>query len=149
MIRLARRVTETSEALQMVTNAYEFLTNPCEFLTKLTVTELIINLPNFSWIFANVKQTYECPCEFCECLRTPYEWNDYTTHARRTPLPMFRCVDFTRQAILNSRFALIIMYSLALAAFCLHFVWMNSSKSLRIYCDCLRKCCENNKNMLS
>ena len=31
MIRLARRITETSEALQMVTNA-------CEFLTKLTIT---------------------------------------------------------------------------------------------------------------
>ena len=30
MIRLARIITETSEALQMVTNA-------CEFLTKLTI----------------------------------------------------------------------------------------------------------------
>ena len=37
MIRLARRITETNEALQMVTNACEFLTNPCEFLTKLTI----------------------------------------------------------------------------------------------------------------
>jgi hypothetical protein len=27
---------------------------------------------------------YECPCKCpCECLRTPYEWNDYTTHAWR------------------------------------------------------------------
>ena len=42
MIGLARRITETSEALQMVTNACEFLTNPFEFLTYLT-----INLPNF------------------------------------------------------------------------------------------------------
>ena len=32
MIRLARRITETSEALQIVTNACEFLTNPCECL---------------------------------------------------------------------------------------------------------------------
>ena len=38
MIRLAKIITETSEALQMVTNACEFLTNPCEFLTKLTIT---------------------------------------------------------------------------------------------------------------
>ena len=38
MIRLARRITETNEALQIVTNACEFLTNPCEFLTKLTIT---------------------------------------------------------------------------------------------------------------
>ena len=38
MIRLANIITETSEALQMVTNACEFLTNPCEFLTKLTIT---------------------------------------------------------------------------------------------------------------
>ena len=38
MIRLTRRITETSEALQMVTNACEFLTNHCEFLTKLTIT---------------------------------------------------------------------------------------------------------------
>ena len=37
-IRLARIITETSEALQMVTNVCEFLTNPCEFLTKLTIT---------------------------------------------------------------------------------------------------------------
>ena len=44
-IRLARIITETSEALQMVSNACEFLTNPCEFLmnpceflTKLTIT---------------------------------------------------------------------------------------------------------------
>ena len=37
MIRLTRIITETSEALQMVTNACEFLTNPCEFLTKLTI----------------------------------------------------------------------------------------------------------------
>ena len=37
-IRLARIITETSEALQMVTNACEFLMNPCEFLTKLTIT---------------------------------------------------------------------------------------------------------------
>ena len=38
MIRLARRITETSDALQMVMNAWEFVTNPCEFLTKLTIT---------------------------------------------------------------------------------------------------------------
>ena len=38
MIRLARRITETSEVLQIVTNACEFLTNHCEFLTKLTIT---------------------------------------------------------------------------------------------------------------
>ena len=38
MIRLAKIITETSEALQMVKNACEFLTNPCEFLTKLTIT---------------------------------------------------------------------------------------------------------------
>ena len=38
MIRLARRLTETSEALQMVTNACEFLRNTCEFRTKLTIT---------------------------------------------------------------------------------------------------------------
>ena len=37
-IRLARIITETSEALQMVTNACEFLTNACEFHTKLTIT---------------------------------------------------------------------------------------------------------------
>ena len=38
LIRLARRITETSEALHMVTNVCEFLTNSCEFLTKLTIT---------------------------------------------------------------------------------------------------------------
>ena len=37
-IRLARIITETSEALQMVTNACKFLTNLCEFLTKFTIT---------------------------------------------------------------------------------------------------------------
>ena len=38
MIRLARIIIETSEELQIVTNACEFLTNPCEFLTKLAIT---------------------------------------------------------------------------------------------------------------
>ena len=38
MIRLPRRITEKSEALQMVTNACDFLTNPCEFLTTLAIT---------------------------------------------------------------------------------------------------------------
>ena len=42
MIRLASRMNETSDPLQMVTNACEFLMNPCEFLTKLT-----IHFPNF------------------------------------------------------------------------------------------------------
>ena len=46
MIRLARRTTETSEALQMITNSCEFLTNACEFLTKV-YDYLTINLPNF------------------------------------------------------------------------------------------------------
>ena len=112
--------------------------------------------------FANVKNTYECPCEHCECLRTPYERNEYTTHARRNPLPMFLCVTFILQAILNSRFALFALVSQAFATFCSHFVLMNASKSKRMSYDhyrclaindnilrCLRKCCENNKNILS
>ena len=61
MIRLVRRITETSEALQMVTNVCEILTNPCEFLTKLTITICRISCESF----ANVKNTYECPCERC------------------------------------------------------------------------------------
>ena len=38
MIQLAKRITETTEALQVVTNGCEFLTNAYEFLTKLTIT---------------------------------------------------------------------------------------------------------------
>ena len=38
MIRLARRMTETGEALQMVTNAFEFPTNHREILTKIAIT---------------------------------------------------------------------------------------------------------------
>ena len=100
-------------------------TNACKFLTMFTIT-----FDNqFTKFLVNVKNTYECPCEFCECLRTPCILNDYTTHARRNPLPMFRCetpcqcfvakplanvswrnplpmfrcVTFIRQAILNSQ----------------------------------------------
>ena len=40
VITSTRRISETSEALHMVTNACEFLTkwNPCEFHTKPTIT---------------------------------------------------------------------------------------------------------------
>ena len=57
--------------------------------------------------------------------------------------------------------ALFVMYSQAFATLCLHsYGWMlenpyecrltittNALPSIRTYCDCLRKCCEHNKNM--
>ena len=62
----------------------------------------------------------------------------------------------------RNRFALFVMDSQAFATFCLHsYGWMlpnpyecltittHALPSIRIYCDCLRKCCQNNKNMLS
>ena len=68
-------------------------------------------------------------------------------NAYTNPLPMFRCVTFTRQAILNSRFASFVMDSQEFATFCLHFVWMNANKSLQMYYDHY-KCLAINKNIL-
>ena len=80
------------------------------------------------------------------------------THARRNPLPIFHCVTFIRQAILNSRFALFVLDSQTFANILFAF---RMDDCLQIFSHykclaidnnilrCLRKCCENNKNMLS
>ena len=54
---------------------------------------------------------------------------------------------FIRQAILNNRFALFVMDSQAFATFCLHCIWMNASKSLRMSYDHYT-CLAINKNIL-
>ena len=68
MMRLARRITETSEALQMVTNACEVLTNPCELLTKLTITyqssaEFLVNPLRMLRILTNALANFANACE--------------------------------------------------------------------------------------
>ena len=126
MILLARGITETSEALQMVTymlaNCLRILAN---FLRSLRLfnnqfTEFSMNplrmlsiLTNALAIFANV------------CERLTNETN----------------------TILNSRFALFVMDSQAFETFCLHFVWMNANKSLRMSYDHYI-CLAINKNIL-
>ena len=61
------------------------------------------------------------------------------------PLANVSLCHFFRQAILNSRFALFVMDSQAFATFCLHCVWMNASKSLRMSYD-HSKCLDIIKN---
>ena len=55
MIRLARRITETSKALQMVTNA-------CEFLTK-QFAEFLVNPLRLLRIPTNALATFANACE--------------------------------------------------------------------------------------
>ena len=138
-----------------LTNGYGCLRNSYESLriSYEAYDYLTINLPNVLWI----KNTYECPCEFCACLRTPYEWNDYTTPCQCFAVSLL----FARLSwIVNICFIRNGFASISNVLFA--FVWINANKSLRMSYDhytcfstnnnilrLLTKCCENNKNMLS
>ena len=79
------------------------------------------------------------------------QWNDYTTHARRNTLPMFRYVTFIRQTILNSQYCFIRNGFASIRNFLFAFVygWMLANQyeclmitthalsSIIISCDCL------------
>ena len=43
------------------------------------------------------------PLRILRMLANALQMKEYTTYALRNPLPMFRCVTFIRQAILNSQ----------------------------------------------
>ena len=108
----------------------------------------LANILSFSVSVSSfVDNTYESPCEVCECLRTSYGWNDYTTHTRRKPLPRFRCVAFIRQVILNSQDCSIRNGSATIRNVLFAFVWTNASKSLRMSYDHYN-CFAINKNIL-
>jgi hypothetical protein len=91
---------------------------------------------------------YECPgesCECpCECLRTHYEWIDYTTIAWRlhiNPLPMLNY--FTLTLIHQPPPCECLRMPLPI-------LWMfaNALANIANACHCIRTFCENNENMI-
>ena len=60
-------------------NCYKTLAILTNFLRTYDLLTINLRIPWDS--FPDNTNTYECRCKSCECLQTPYEWNEYTTCA--------------------------------------------------------------------
>jgi hypothetical protein len=132
--------------LQMLANA---LSNACERLTNETTTqrmcgELHINLlPMFNFVTYSPATAEES----CECLWTPYTWNDYTTHAWRIAYKHLSNVSLCHLLASHHRILCECSECLRMPLRLLRML-ANALANLANACDCLRKCCENNENII-